>query len=141
MELESLLFEIAGRRHGAPLSAVREVFALGPLTPVPGAPSAVAGLTNLRGQVIPVVDLGRLWGQTPHRLHLGDPVVLVQSAEIRVGLVVDQVLGLSRLLERAGATAAAEASPPFELEATLASLQAQIQASDRPGAAGAREQS
>ena len=94
MDLEILVVELAGRHYGAPLKAVREVFTLGPLTPVPTAPAAVAGVANLRGQVIPVLDLMRLLDLGLHRLRLGDPVVLVESEGTRVGLLVDRVVGL-----------------------------------------------
>jgi chemotaxis signal transduction protein len=94
MDLEILVVELAGRHYGAPLGAVREVFTLGPLTPVPTAPAAVAGVANLRGQVIPVLDLMRLLDLGLHRLRLGDPVVLVEVEGTRVGLLVDRVVGL-----------------------------------------------
>jgi purine-binding chemotaxis protein CheW len=94
MDLEILVVELAGRHYGTPLQAVREVFTLGPLTPVPTAPAAVAGVANLRGQVIPVLDLMRLLDLGLHRLRLGDPVVLVESDGTRVGLLVDRVVGL-----------------------------------------------
>jgi hypothetical protein len=92
--LELLVVELAGRHYGAPLAFVREVFNLGPLTPVPTAPAAVAGVANLRGQVIPVLDLMRLLDLGLHRLRLGDPVVLVEAAGTRAGLLVDRVVGL-----------------------------------------------
>ena len=94
MQLEVLVVELAGRNYGAPLQAVREVFTLGPLTPVPTAPAAVAGVANLRGQVVPVLDLMRLLDLGLHRLRLGDPVVLVEHEGTRVGLLVDRVVGL-----------------------------------------------
>jgi len=94
MDLEILIVELAGRHYGVPLAVVREVFALGPLTPVPTAPAAVAGVANLRGQVIAVLDLMRLLDLGLHRLRLGDPVVLVEADGTRAGLLVDRVVGL-----------------------------------------------
>jgi chemotaxis signal transduction protein len=137
MDLEILVVELAGRHYGAPLKAVREVFTLGPLTPVPTAPAAVAGVANLRGQVIPVLDLMRLLDLGLHRLRLGDPVVLVESDGTRVGLLVDRVVGLLG----PGAAAADGASRPqaIDLPGLLQVLRTEIATPTRgePGAAPA----
>jgi purine-binding chemotaxis protein CheW len=95
-EVEVLVFELGGRCFAVPLAGVREVFNLGPLTPVPTAPPAVAGVTSLRGQVLPVVDLALLLDLGLHRLRLGDPAVLVEADGVKVGLLVDRVVGLRR---------------------------------------------
>jgi purine-binding chemotaxis protein CheW len=121
MDLEILVVELAGRHFGAPLAVVREVFNLGPLTPVPTAPTAVAGVANLRGQVIPVLDLMRLLDLGLHRLRLGDPVVLVEAEGIRAGLLVERVVGLQ-------GPEAAPAAPPtvIDVVAFLRQLRAAV---------------
>jgi chemotaxis signal transduction protein len=132
MDLEILVVELAGRHYGAPLKAVREVFTLGPLTPVPTAPAAVAGVANLRGQVIPVLDLMRLLDLGLHRLRLGDPVVLVESEGTRVGLLVDRVVGL---LGPGAATAESTGRPEaIDLPGLLQVLRTEIAAPTRPDA-------
>jgi purine-binding chemotaxis protein CheW len=50
-------FVICGRSYGVPVSRVQEVLRAQPCTPVPLAPGPVAGLMNLRGEVVPVIDL------------------------------------------------------------------------------------
>jgi len=124
MELEILVVELAGRHYGAPLKAVREVFTLGPLTPVPTAPAAVAGVANLRGQVVPVLDLMRLLDLGLHRLRLGDPVVLVEHDGTRVGLLVDRVVGL--LGPGAASPDAADRPEPIDLQGLLQALRTEI---------------
>lgn len=57
-----LVFSHEGSRYAVELRWVREVFTLGFITPVPGAPAVIAGLTNLRGAITPVMDLGALVG-------------------------------------------------------------------------------
>ena len=110
-----------------PLAGVREVFNLGPLTPVPTAPPAVAGVTSLRGQVLLVVDLALLLDMGLHRLRLGDPAVLIEAEGVRVGMLVDRVVGLTQ-------TSAADAVPAEPL--TVGDLVARITAT-LAGAAGA----
>jgi purine-binding chemotaxis protein CheW len=59
---EFVTFEIAGRLFGAPVSEVNDVFALHGVTPVPLARPDVAGLMNLRGRIITVIDARRRLG-------------------------------------------------------------------------------
>ena len=59
---EFVTFEIAGRLFGAPVSEINDVFALHGLTPVPLARGDVAGLMNLRGRIITVIDARRRLG-------------------------------------------------------------------------------
>ena len=50
-------FTVGDVNYGAPVEQVREVRDVQAVTPVPGAPSYVEGVTNLRGQIITVMDL------------------------------------------------------------------------------------
>jgi purine-binding chemotaxis protein CheW len=52
-----LTFRLAGERYGVPVLAVREIIRLLPVTPVASMPAHVRGVINLRGKVIPLVDL------------------------------------------------------------------------------------
>jgi purine-binding chemotaxis protein CheW len=53
-------FQLGGRPHALPLPEVAELADLPEPVPVPGAPPAVAGLSDLRGRVVTVIDLARL---------------------------------------------------------------------------------
>jgi chemotaxis signal transduction protein len=74
---------------------VLEVAELGAVTPVPGAPPAVLGVWNLRGQILPVLDLGSLLGLAPstERRRL----VVAEAAGRRAGLAVDEVSDVGTL--------------------------------------------
>jgi len=118
-----LVVELDGERRSLPAEVVREVLRLADLTPVPSAPPAVCGLSQLRGQIVPVVDPTCLadarWPSTRRRrgpARLGDPLVLVEAGGVRAALLVDRVLD-----ERAEgvATEAARALDPAELFASL----------------------
>jgi purine-binding chemotaxis protein CheW len=90
-----LLVAIGDERYAVPIQEVREVASVGELTPVPGAPRAVMGVQNLRGQVVTVVDLGALLGtSTPVARRAlvvvedgGDPVALAVDTVVDVGAV------------------------------------------------------
>lgn len=80
----------AGNEHYAlPVDGVLEVAEFGDVTPVPGADPAVLGVRNLRGQVIPVLDLAALLG-VPGR-HAPQRIVVAEHAGRRAGLAVESV--------------------------------------------------
>ena len=111
---------VGGRSVGLPLDDVSEVIALGDLTPVPGADAAIRGLVHLRGQLVPVVDLGCAAFQAAATdPAAGSPLVVVESRPadeplLRAALVVDRVVGLG-----------AEAEAHLDVAATLAALRAE----------------
>jgi purine-binding chemotaxis protein CheW len=90
-----LTFFIAGEEYGIPILRAREILELGPLTRVPAAPPCVRGVINLRGAVVPVIDLAIQFGQPPCAPTKLTCVVVVEVAlagDIAVmGLMVDSV--------------------------------------------------
>ena len=92
-----------GEQYALPVEAVTEVDELGDVTPVPGAPAEVAGVRNLRGQVIPVIDLAAM-------LELGtearqERIVVAEHGDRRAALAVEQVEGVEELPEASQAAA------------------------------------
>jgi purine-binding chemotaxis protein CheW len=87
---------VADEHYALPVADVLEVAELGDVAPVPGAGAAVLGVRNLRGQVLPVVDLA-----TVLELSAGDPerIVIAERGGLRAGLAVDAVVGVEELPE------------------------------------------
>ena len=75
---------------------ISAVVTLGTLTRVPGAPPALVGVTNVRGTVVPVVDLRPLLGLRPASVGAGASAVVLVDSDLRAALAVDRVLGLER---------------------------------------------
>jgi purine-binding chemotaxis protein CheW len=91
MSREFITFEIGDRRLGADVMAIREIRAWSPATPLPNAPSHVRGVVNLRGVVLPVLDLSQRlgWGETePSGRHV---IIVMRVAEQLQGIIVDAV--------------------------------------------------
>jgi len=90
-----LVFAVGGRACACRLDAVREIVPCRRTTRLPGAPSYVTGLINLRGTILTVMDLG---------LRLGGPavdgvrgsIILVESDNRVVGLGVDELRDVQR---------------------------------------------
>jgi purine-binding chemotaxis protein CheW len=91
---EVLLFTLAGQRYALPAEEVRELVRAVRLTPLPHAPAVVEGLLNLRGELLPVLDLRRRFRLPARRLSASDHLVVAQAGPRRVALRVDRAEGL-----------------------------------------------
>jgi purine-binding chemotaxis protein CheW len=82
-----VLFRLGDRLYGIDLDAVREILPVRRATRVPGAPAYVAGLINVRGTIVTVLDLGaRLDGNSS--LAPDGSVILVEHRQKLVGIAV-----------------------------------------------------
>ena len=91
--------EVAGSAYGIPVAEVQEVIGYRAPTRIFHAPSALAGITSLRGEVLPIIDLASLLdGAAAARVEALEPRVVVVrelgGARRRAGLKVDSLLGL-----------------------------------------------
>lgn len=87
---------IADEHYALPVADVLEVAELGEVTPVPGAAAAVLGVRNVRGQVLPVIDLATVLDlptSSPER------IVIAEHGGRKAGLAVDSVAGVEELPE------------------------------------------
>lgn len=90
-----LTFTLAGEEYGIIILKVKEIIGMLPITPVPQTPPYVKGVINLRGKVIPVVDLRRKFGMDPMEYTERTCIIVVEIADsvktIPMGIVVDSV--------------------------------------------------
>ncbi|MEO0500553.1 MAG: chemotaxis protein CheW [Pseudomonadota bacterium] len=85
--------ELAGTALGINVGVVQDVVRLGRMTPVPGAPAWIAGVMNLRGHIVTVIDLRRRMDVTQAPLGDGTPklAVVVECRREAFALMVDGV--------------------------------------------------
>lgn len=86
------IFERGGHRFGIPISVIREIVAGSDITIVPGSPSFVAGVMNLRGQILPVVVVDRWLFMAERGYESGKPVLVLDDGRHVMGVQVDRVL-------------------------------------------------
>jgi purine-binding chemotaxis protein CheW len=84
-----VLFTVAGCEYVIPAADVLHMESYSGATPVPGAPAHVAGLIQVRGRVLPVVDVRARFGLPADVAAAGARVVVVQDGTRAVGLLVD----------------------------------------------------
>ena len=94
-------FGSGGETYGIPIDDVSEISLPLRVARLPHVPAHVAGLVNLRGVMMPVVDLARVMGLPPKEDALACRLVVVKGNGYQVALMVDEVHGLVRLEESA----------------------------------------
>lgn len=95
--LHLVTFKLMGEEFGLPILDVREIIRMTPITPVPQAPGFVEGVVNLRGQIIPIVDLKKRFGLMGSEQTEETRIVVVELANTVIGLVVDAVSEVLRI--------------------------------------------
>lgn len=107
-----LTFKLGREEYGLSLIRVREIIALMDITAVPLAPSYVRGVMNLRGRVIPVVDLRKKFGMDPTDDHDRKCIIVVDvmggDTSIQMSVLVDAVSEVLHI-----ASEEIEDAPPF----------------------------
>jgi len=89
--MQMLTFSLDNVLYGVNVSQVREVKNFEGVTPVPYAPAYVRGVTNLRGEVIPVIDLRKRFGALDSKNEDSNIMIIVQDKH-PVGIMVDSVM-------------------------------------------------
>ena len=91
MHRELITFEVAGQIFALDIMAIREIRAWTPVTPMPRVPHYVAGVVNLRGTVLPVIDLAARLGWAPTEATPRHAIIVCQVDGQAQGLIVDSV--------------------------------------------------
>ena len=86
-----VVFDLSGETYALDILHVHEIIRIQPVTPVPGAPEYIEGLINLRGRVVPVVDLRKRFGLRTREIGDRSRIIVVQVSDDIVGVVVDAV--------------------------------------------------
>ena len=84
-------FSLDDETYGIDVMQVQEVLRVTEVAPVPGAPHYVMGIINLRGNVVTVIDTRTLFALTPKDTDDSSRVVIIESNQQVVGILVDSV--------------------------------------------------
>jgi purine-binding chemotaxis protein CheW len=97
-----VVFTLDTEKYAAPIAEVREVIKAAEVTPVPGSPEFIVGVVNLRGNIIPVLDMEKLFHlerQTAYPALL--LLLIIEQADGNLFAVrVDQVAKISKVLDK-----------------------------------------
>jgi purine-binding chemotaxis protein CheW len=96
-ERQVALFELGGETYGLDIGTVHEIIRMQPITRVPKAPFYVEGVINLRGKVIPVVDMRKRFGLETSDRTKNNRIVVVAISGTTIGIIVDAVTEVLRI--------------------------------------------
>ena len=96
-ELQVVGFRIGRETFGLPISIVREIVRVPEITAVPNAPDYIEGVINLRGRIIPVVDLRKRFGEKSFEVNKKNRIVVVELESRLVGLIVNSASEVLRI--------------------------------------------
>jgi len=96
-EMQLVVFELGDESYGVDISRVQDINRMQEITEIPHAPESVVGVINLRGRVIPVIDLRKRFG-LPEAVHTKDTRIVVVHLEGNlIGVIVDAVSQVLRI--------------------------------------------
>jgi purine-binding chemotaxis protein CheW len=90
-DIATIAFKLGDEVYGLELHEVREIIMVGMITPVPRAPSFIQGVLNLRGEIIPVIDLRSRFGLEHQAPTDQSRIVVTPISDVYTGLIVDAV--------------------------------------------------
>lgn len=102
-ELQIVAFQVGREMFGLPIPAVREIVRVPEITAVPNVPEHIEGVINLRGRIIPVIDLQKRFGGGATERNIKNRVVVAELEQRTVGLIVHSASEVLRI-------------PPSEIE-------------------------
>ncbi|MCX6343799.1 MAG: chemotaxis protein CheW [Armatimonadetes bacterium] len=86
-----VVMEISGERYGVSIGAVSTIIRMQEVTSIPRTPNFVEGVINLRGSIIPVIDLRKRFGLPVGEITKASRIVVVEAADQMIGMMVDAV--------------------------------------------------
>jgi len=96
-ERQLVIFDVNKEAFGVDIGTVREIISMQDVTNVPGVPDFVKGVINLRGKVIPVVDLRRKLGFNSAEQTKENRIVVIGVNGQDIGVIVDAVTEVMRI--------------------------------------------
>ncbi|MDP2372796.1 chemotaxis protein CheW [Reyranella sp.] len=115
------VFELSSYRYAIPMADTREIFCVPSIVPLPKAPLFIEGIVNIRGAVIPVLDVRKRFRLPEKAPQPADHLVVAQAGPRMVALRVDRVLGTEEVDPKHIEDAAA-ITPRLEYVAGVAKL-------------------
>ena len=96
-EIQLVVFDLATEHYGVDISDVREIMRMQTITSVPGAVGYIEGVINLRGKVLPVLDLKKRLGLKSTERTEESRIMVIDLAEGEAGVIVDAVTEVLRV--------------------------------------------
>lgn len=90
-------FRLDNENYAIPITTIQEIIVMKPITRIPQVPASIEGLINLRGSVIPVVNLRTLFGMPARPFDDETRTIIANVGDRTVGYVVDEVTQVMKI--------------------------------------------
>jgi purine-binding chemotaxis protein CheW len=100
MKRQLIVFKVGTGEFAVDILTVREITPMQEITPVPETPDYVAGVLNLRGSLVPIIDLGRKMGVDRRTVSDETRIIIARTDDKPVGLIVDRATDFIRVEDR-----------------------------------------
>lgn len=97
MEHQLVVFELENEKYGVDIASVEGIIKMQEITRLPHAPEFIEGITNLRGTIVPVVDLRTRFGLPRKEPTRDTRIVIANMDSSKVGIIVDAVTQVIRV--------------------------------------------
>jgi purine-binding chemotaxis protein CheW len=95
--IEVVEFLLASERYGIESRFIREVYPLKDYTPLPGVPSFVLGLVNVRGRILSVIDIKKFFDLPEKGLSDLNKIIIITDDKMEIGILADAILGVRNI--------------------------------------------
>ena len=96
--VQVVVFELDNEEYAVPIEDVREVIKIPEITPVPNSPDFISGLINLRGKILPAINLEvRFSLMREHKDIQAKNIIIVEGGESSFGVIVDTIVEVLRV--------------------------------------------
>jgi len=100
-EIQLVVFQLGNEEYGAVIDKVQEIVILGEVTRMPKAPAFVEGVINLRGRVVPVIDIGKRFDLPSKERDKNARIMVVLIEGVAMGMIVDSISEVLRISKEA----------------------------------------
>ncbi len=90
-----VIFALDQARYALPLECVERAVRMVEVTPLPRTPAIVRGIVNVRGHLVPVIDLRRRFGLPEREARISDHLLIARSATRTLAMIVDAMTGVA----------------------------------------------
>ncbi|MBE0698135.1 MAG: chemotaxis protein CheW [Anaerolineaceae bacterium] len=108
MEKQLVVFNLDSEDYGVDITSVESIIKMQAITSIPQAPAVVEGVTNLRGMVLPVINLRKRFGLKNGEIDKNTRIIVSTMNGLKVGMIVDGVSEVLRIQDQV-----IESTPPM----------------------------
>jgi purine-binding chemotaxis protein CheW len=96
--MEIIEFRLAWETYAVESKYIKEIYPLRDFTPIPGTPSFVLGLANVRGQILSIIDLKKFFNLPEKGLGELNKIIVVRNELMEFGILADAIIGARRMM-------------------------------------------